>query len=120
MARILVAEDNRELRLLLAAVLRDEGHEVVAARDGAEALKITREGEVIDLLVTDFIMPNMDGADLASALLATPPAPPVIVFTAYPPEGKLAPLVAASKVHYVSKAERVDALLARVEDLLAS
>ena len=121
MARILVAEDNDQLRQLLATLLADVGHEVVVARDGAEAL-VAAENARFDLLITDYVMPIVDGAELAMALQDHPTTipPPVIVYSAYPPEGKLLPLVESSKVHYVSKGQRVDALLERVEDLLAA
>lgn len=118
LARILVAEDNDQLRQLLATLLASEGHDVTVARDGAEALQIA-SGSRFDLLITDYVMPVVDGVDLAMALQADPaPAPPVIVYSAYPPEGKLLPLVESSQVHYVSKGQRVDTLLQRVEDLL--
>jgi two-component system, cell cycle response regulator CpdR len=68
MARILIAEDEEVLCALCARALRGEGHEVVTAADGSEALEVlTREDGRFDLLLTDIRMPIMDGIALALA-----------------------------------------------------
>ena len=68
MARILVAEDEEGLRSLVARALLLDGHEVVTANDGAEALDVlTRENGEFELLLTDIRMPIMDGIALALA-----------------------------------------------------
>lgn len=117
MARILVAEDDGPLRKLLATLLSEQGHDVGVAVDGAEALRLATESR-FDLLVTDYVMPLVDGVDLTLALNAPPP--PVIVFSAYPADGKLLPLVRSHRVRYVSKGERVGTLMQCVQDLLAA
>ena len=66
MARILIAEDEEALRALCARGLTTDGHEVLSACDGSEALEIlTREEGRFDLLLTDVRMPIMDGIALA-------------------------------------------------------
>ena len=62
-AAILVTDDDDAVRRLMARFLRDAGHEVLLARDGAEALKIYGE-KPVDLIVSDISMPNMDGVTL--------------------------------------------------------
>jgi EAL domain-containing protein (putative c-di-GMP-specific phosphodiesterase class I) len=62
-ARILVADDDAALRRLMSRLLRDAGHEVLLASDGAEALRAFAEGHV-DLIVSDISMPQMDGVTL--------------------------------------------------------
>jgi diguanylate cyclase (GGDEF)-like protein/PAS domain S-box-containing protein len=65
--RILVAEDNRAQRDYLQSLLSAAGHEVVAAEDGEQALALARR-EAPDLLITDLLMPKVDGFDLISRL----------------------------------------------------
>ena len=119
MARILVAEDNDDLRQMLAVLLQEEGHEVTVARDGVEAFRAAQDSH-FDLLITDYVMPIVDGADLTMTLHARPApgAPPVIVYSAYMPEGKLEPLIKMSRVRFVSKGQRIEELLETVDDLL--
>ena len=62
-ATVLVTDDDDAIRKLMARFLRDAGHNVVLAHDGAEALKICRE-TAVDLIVSDISMPNMDGVTL--------------------------------------------------------
>jgi EAL domain-containing protein (putative c-di-GMP-specific phosphodiesterase class I) len=62
-ATILVTDDDDAVRRLMARFLRDAGHDVLLARDGAEALQVYAEKQV-DLIVSDISMPNMDGVTL--------------------------------------------------------
>ncbi len=66
-ARILVAEDDADLRGVLTASLTRNGHQVIQARDGAEALAAI-ERDRIDLLVLDLVMPNIDGFEVLARL----------------------------------------------------
>lgn len=61
--RILIADDNKASRLLLSKLLEKLGYEVLSATDGVEAWEILQE-EKISLVVTDWLMPNMDGLEL--------------------------------------------------------
>src|SRR5262245_7224519 len=68
MARILIAEDEESIRNLVTRALRQDGHEVSTANDGAEALDLLmREKGAFELLLTDIRMPVMDGIALALA-----------------------------------------------------
>ena len=64
MAKILLAEDDDSMREFLKGALERAGHEVFAARHGAEALPVLAEGR-FDILVADIVMPEMDGIELA-------------------------------------------------------
>ena len=66
-ATVLVAEDDSDLRDVLAASLARNGHHVIAARDGAEALAAI-ERDHVDLLVLDIVMPNIDGLEVLARL----------------------------------------------------
>jgi CheY-like chemotaxis protein len=84
MARILVAEDEETVRALVGRALNRDGHEVVAAADGAEALDLLqREQGRFDLLLTDIKMPMMDGLALALATARDFPALPILLMTGY-------------------------------------
>ncbi len=71
MARILVVDDEPDERFLVGRVLRREGHEVTVAGNGAAALEAVRECPP-DLVVTDIMMPVMDGVELIRRLRGDP------------------------------------------------
>jgi len=70
-AKILVVDDEPNNRLLLATILEYAGHEIVEAKDGADAMRRARYG-VPDLVVMDLHMPGMSGAEFLQALRAEP------------------------------------------------
>ena len=84
MARILIAEDEEALRALCARGLTTDGHEVVSACDGSEALEIlAREQGRFDLLLTDVRMPIMDGIALALSTVRDFPTLTILMMTGY-------------------------------------
>ena len=81
---ILLVEDADAVRRLVHEVLRRLGYRVLVARDGAEALALSQSHtDAIDLLLTDVIMPGMDGRDLAARLQATRPETQVLFMSGY-------------------------------------
>lgn len=82
MARILIAEDQELVRDSLATTLAREGHEVVAAGDGAAAVSKLEAGR-FDLLITDLKMPKMTGIELLSEAKKLRPDMPVVMMTAF-------------------------------------
>ncbi len=84
MARILIAEDEEPLRGLVTRALKEDGHEVVATADGAEALDaLQREAGRFDLLLADIKMPVMDGLALALATARDFPRLPILLMTGF-------------------------------------
>ncbi len=81
MFRVLLVEDDRELRELFSAFLSDNGYSVFSAKDGKEALSLM-ETEFVDLLVTDIMMPRLDGYELTRQVRAAYPALPILMITA--------------------------------------
>ena len=80
--RVLVVDDEQSLRKVLAATLQREGYEVQVAVDGEEALAaLDRDGA--DVVVTDLVMPKMDGLSLLRKVMLRHPDVPVIVVTAH-------------------------------------
>ena len=84
MARILIAEDEEPLRVLVSRALKEDGHETVATADGAQALDtLQREAGRFDLLLADIKMPVMDGIALALATARDFPALPILLMTGF-------------------------------------
>jgi two-component system cell cycle response regulator CpdR len=84
MPRILVAEDEDGLRNLVTRALGQDGHEVFAAADGAEALDVlVRQDGGFDLLLADIKMPVMDGIALALATGRDYPDVTILLMTGY-------------------------------------
>ena len=84
MARILIAEDEESIRSLVARALAQDGHAVVTATDGAEALDVlTRERGGFELLLTDIRMPIMDGIALALAAARDHPHVAILLMSGF-------------------------------------
>ena len=84
MARILIAEDEEGLRTLVARALSMDGHAVMTANDGAEALDVlAREQGAFELLLTDIRMPVMDGIALALAAARDHPQVAILLMTGF-------------------------------------
>ncbi len=81
MLKILVAEDNADLRQLMRIYLRRAGYEVYEAADGLQALDLLNTTS-IHLMIVDIMMPHMDGLDLVSTLRSANITIPVLIVTA--------------------------------------
>lgn len=87
MARILVAEDDTAVRSFVMRALAHRTHMVTAVEDGVEALEtLTRSEDVFDLLLTDIVMPRLDGIALALKVARDWPNLPVLLMTGYSAE----------------------------------
>lgn len=118
-ARLLIAEDNADLRDLLQDDLEDAGYETIVAIDGKAALaQIEREREAIDLLVTDVRMPGLTGDQLLAAVRQNRPEVPVIVITAFGSVEQAVEMVKAGAFQYLTKPFDTDELLQTVAKAL--
>lgn len=102
MDRILIVDDELNMRLVLAAMLKREGYEVACAADGEEALHILKSGPAA-AVVTDLKMPRIDGMELLNRMNREYPDIPVIMMTAH---GTVATAVEALKkgaLDYITK-----------------
>jgi two-component system, NtrC family, response regulator AtoC len=81
-AKILVVDDELNMRLVLEAMLKKEGYEVATAADGLEALQVLKE-EKIAAVATDLRMPRLNGMGLLDRIMRDDPALPVIILTAH-------------------------------------
>ena len=115
--RILVVEDNEDVRELAESMLGAAGYAVVSAPSGEQALKLFQDGEGIDLVFTDVVMPGgMNGLQLADQLRQRRPDTPILITTGY-----MEALPAASQAHrfdILSKPYRQEDLLSRVQAIL--
>jgi two-component system, cell cycle sensor histidine kinase and response regulator CckA len=85
---ILLVDDEEGIRAALQRLLLAAGHLVVVARHGAEALEMARVHRgSLDLVLSDVVMPEMNGAELADALAAEYPGLAVILMSGYAPAG---------------------------------
>jgi len=80
MARILVIDDEDQIRRILRRALESEGHEVIEARHGKEGLSLQRIRSA-DLVITDICMPETDGVDVIAALQRESPRMRVIAIS---------------------------------------
>ena len=87
--RILAVDDDPLVLANTAAMLDDLGHEVQEAASAKQALEILSKGSAVDLVITDYAMPEMTGADLAAGIRRRWPDLPVVLSTGYAelPEG---------------------------------
>jgi PAS domain S-box-containing protein len=84
--RVLVVEDDRAVRQLAVRILEQAGYRTVAAADGAEAVRLVASSpEPFDLLLTDLVMPGMNGRELALRLRQDRPDLPVVFMSGYAP-----------------------------------
>ena len=81
-ATVLVIDDDPDVRHFIAASLEEYGHEVVEAADGREGLEKFASG-THDLVIIDYIMPGLSGAEVAGHILATRPGQPILFVSGY-------------------------------------
>jgi CheY-like chemotaxis protein len=81
--RILVVDDEPAVRRVAGKALTRAGHEALAAGSGLEALELLASGQVVDLLITDLVMPGMDGVELAERACVERPGLPVLFMSGY-------------------------------------
>jgi len=82
MPKILIVDDELNMRLVLSAMLKKEGYGVLSASDGIEALELMKK-EAVDVIVTDLKMPRLDGMGLLEHVVNHYPSLPVIIITAH-------------------------------------
>jgi len=121
MSRVLIADDEDSMRLLVARAIAMDGHEIVTAQDGAEALDIlTREDGAFDLLLTDIQMPVMDGIALALSAARDFPDLTVLLMTGFADQRERASNLDAIVHDVITKPFSVADIRTAVADALAA
>ena len=82
--RILIVDDEKLIRLLLAEALGSQGYEITMVKNGVEAINQI-EKKLYDLIITDYMMPQMDGLELTCRIKARYPFMPILVITGKAP-----------------------------------
>jgi len=120
MARILIAEDERDIRDLVAFTLRFAGHEVFAASNGEEAVELAPRVNP-DLILMDVRMPRMTGYEACKILKADPDLRdiPVVFLSAKGQENEIQQGLASGAEDYLLKPFAPDQLTSRVKIILA-
>lgn len=117
MFRVLVVEDDRELRHLFARVLNRSGYEALEAGNGAQALELL-ENEYIDLIISDIMMPVMDGYELVRSLREANMNMPVLMITAKDAFADMQQGFLSGTDDYMVKPVNVNEMVLRVGALL--
>ncbi|MBO9532123.1 MAG: response regulator [Solirubrobacteraceae bacterium] len=116
---VLVVEDSEMLRPIVAEMLTQAGYRVLTAVDGVHALEVSDEHDgTIDLVLTDVVMPRMNGRELAEHLAAKRPGVRVIYTSGYPADTVVRHGIAEASVAFVQKPYVADELLAQVRIVL--
>jgi len=117
MIKILVIEDDKDLNRLVSAMLKTNSYEVTSCFDGQEGLK-AMEKERFDLILTDIMMPNMDGFDFAETVRVSDKTTPIIFMSAK--DDKPSKLIGygIGIDDYVVKPFDVDVLLMKISAIL--
>ena len=120
MAKILIAEDERDIRDLIAFTLRFAGYEVAAAANGEEAVQLTSK-ENPDLILMDVRMPRMTGYEACRILKANPDLKdiPVVFLSAKGQESEIQTGMEVGAEEYLLKPFAPDQLTDRVKAILA-
>ena len=120
MARILIAEDNAEIRALVSSILIEEGHKVTVAQNGQQALDMMLD-DAPDVLVLDIMMPQMDGYTVLKELKNSGirDSMKILVLTAKTSESDWVRGYKLGADAYVTKPFDIDELTRHVEELLS-
>jgi len=113
--RILIAEDEGVSRLVLGSKLKELGHEVIEARDGTEAWTLFQK-ETARIIVTDWLMPGMDGGEFCELVRAQVDQPYtyIIVLTSLSGKGSYLEAMDAGADDFLTKPVDMDELTARL------
>ena len=107
------------MRLFGARALRGKGYKVIEAREGDAALDLMGEGTQIDLLISDMMMPGMDGPTLIGHARRRRPDLPVVCISGYAEEAMRAQLAQHRNIAFLAKPFSLKQLALAVKDALA-
>jgi two-component system, cell cycle sensor histidine kinase and response regulator CckA len=116
---IMLVEDDEAVRRLTAAILESGGYSVISAGSGREALqKLDAVGQPVDLLITDVVMPGMDGSEVAQRVSGRLPSVAVLYISGYTEDAIVHNGVLDPGVEFIQKPLDGSALLAKVRTML--
>lgn len=116
---VLVAEDEEAVRELISSLLEAQGYRVLSAKNGVEALRLAETGsETIDLLVTDVVMPEMGGKELAERLKSERTALEVVFISGYTNNALFEENILKEGVNFLQKPFKASQLIQAVRKAL--
>jgi DNA-binding NtrC family response regulator len=114
--KILVVEDDNVTRTSISGLLRNEGYDVIEASNGIQAAELFKN-ERIDVVITDFYMPHMDGVGLVEQIHAASPETPILFMTGYLSRTS-AEAILKGRAEYMQKPISVEILQSTLQRLL--
>lgn len=117
--RVLVVEDDAQVRMLVVDVLSDLGYKVLEARDAGEALALL-DAESVDLLVSDVGLPGLSGRLLADMARARSPKLKVLFMTGYAEHAQVRSKFLGAGMDMITKPFELDALGVKIREVMAS
>jgi DNA-binding NtrC family response regulator len=115
--RILIVDDEENIRQILTEYLKDFGYEVICAVNGEEALQIYRKG-YFDIILSDLVMRPMDGLDLLREIKKVEPDAIFIMITGYPSIESALEAIKKGARDYITKPFNIDEIRLKIERAL--
>jgi CheY-like chemotaxis protein len=116
---VMIVDDEDFVTLLAQRVLTDEGYRIVTAKDGFQAIDIYRKlRDQIALIILDFTMPVMDGADVFEELLQINPKAPVVLSSGFAEQERLRSMLARGMRGFIPKPYTQQKLLTQIRSVL--
>ena len=117
---VLLVEDEDPVRIFGARALRNKGYKVLEAKSGENALEVLNAAEeTIDLLITDVVMPHMDGPDLVRHVRESHPDMKVIFISGYTEDAFRQRLDKDSEIHFLPKPFSLKQLATKVKEVIS-
>lgn len=118
-AHILLVEDEDAVRMFAARALKDKGYEVMEASNGEEAIQIAKQNDIeIDLIITDVVMPGMDGPQMINEIRRFMPSVKVVFISGYAEDSFRKKLNNEENIHFLPKPFNLKDLALKVKDIL--
>jgi CheY-like chemotaxis protein len=116
---VMIVDDEDLVTMLAQRVLTDEGYRIVTAKDGFQAIEIYRKlKDQISLIILDFTMPVMDGADVFAELLQINPKAPVVLSSGFAEQERLRSMLARGLRGFIPKPYTQQKLLTQIRSVL--
>ena len=121
--KILIIEDDLDIRDILKIQLEDGGYQVIEAKDGQEGIDLMKKGSnllQVGLIITDIRMPKVNGVEAIDFIKTNAPSIPIMVITGYPDAELAVNLLQKGVKDYLVKPVEKDILLSKVATILSS
>ncbi len=115
--KILVVDDEEPIRALVKTLLARQGHQTITAGDGNEALSKIHQNRV-DAVITDIVMPHMDGITLTKEILSLHPKIPIMIMTGYRKEYPTESALTAGAREFIGKPFSIDEFILRFNKMM--